>query len=450
MMRRINHPLAVTSIKGFCSVFLLNTAGVAALEFSWKDQLESSFILESDISTSIDNADLQKFQFTLTADGKLSLTESMRLTGIARFRYDTIDELEPGQPKQLERDTVSRRALMGDDVEAELREFYLDAYVGDTFIRLGKQQVVWGQADGIRVLDLVNPHTFREFILEDFENSRIPLWTVAVEVPVGEGLIQLLWIPDQTYDELPSQNAAYALTSPRLVPPIQLGIPITISDPQRPDNTFSDSDAGARFSIFAGGWDLTANYLYHYYDQPVISRQMSSNGLVLTPQYQRTHTFGGTASNAFGNFTFRSEIAYSSDRVFIDYDPLQEKGVSKTGELNYVLGIDWRGPSDTLVSAQYFESRLRKSRRQLSRRKADRMATLLLERGYQQQTVTASVFLLHGFHDKDGLVQPKLTYKVYDNLTLKLSMDIFYGRTQGFFGQFDKTDRITAGFELGF
>ena len=45
-------------------------------------------------------------------------------------------------------------------------------------IRLGKQMIVWGEIDGFRLLDLVNPFDLRQFILDDYEDSRMPQWGV--------------------------------------------------------------------------------------------------------------------------------------------------------------------------------------------------------------------------------------------------------------------------------
>ena len=42
-----------------------------------------------------------------------------------------------------------------------LRELYLDTKIGGVDLRLGKQQVVWGTADGIKLLDIINPTDFR-------------------------------------------------------------------------------------------------------------------------------------------------------------------------------------------------------------------------------------------------------------------------------------------------
>ena len=79
-----------------------------------------------------------------------------------------------------------------------LRELYLDTtlpFFDDEGVsmRLGKQQVVWGTADGIKLLDIINPTDFRELVQNTFEDSRIPVWMMNLERNVGEdGNIQLI------------------------------------------------------------------------------------------------------------------------------------------------------------------------------------------------------------------------------------------------------------------
>jgi hypothetical protein len=139
-------------------------------------------------------------------------------------------------------------------VDTELREAYLDIYAGRDFWRIGKQQVVWGQADGLRVLDAVNPLQFREFILGDFEDRRIPLWMVNYERSIGDAVLQLLWIPDHTYDDLPSEGA-FAITSSRTAPSVPKGTNggVTLEQTDRPDRFIVDDDYGARLSGFTSG-----------------------------------------------------------------------------------------------------------------------------------------------------------------------------------------------------
>lgn len=75
-----------------------------------------------------------------------------------------------------------------------LREMYLDKSFGDLRLRLGKQQVVWGKADGIKLLDIINPTDFREFVQNTQEESRIPVLMANAELPVASGNLQLLLI----------------------------------------------------------------------------------------------------------------------------------------------------------------------------------------------------------------------------------------------------------------
>lgn len=428
----------------------LGSLGGDSVAASLAEDLDASLLVDTEMAISTKDSDVDKSQVTLLPEATLAISPSLRLVGIGRARFDGADNLEPGRPDQLERDPISRRALFGDRAEAELRELYFDAFVGEVFLRIGKQQTVWGKADGLKVLDIVNPQSYREFVLEDYEDSRIPLWTVAGEIPVATGLLQLLWIPDQTYNELPDRDATYAFTTPRLVPQAPAGTSVRLEDPQRPDRTFKDSDAGMRFSAFASGWDLSANYFYHYGDNPAYARRIGPSGVTVTPEYRRTHTVGGSASNAFGDFTLRTELAYSTDRQFLTNDPQDTDGIFVTGETAYVVGLDWQGLSNTFISAQLFQSRLADDNAGLTRDVVDTNTTLLVERQMRHETLTARLFWIHGHHDDDGLLQPSLAYDVYGNLTLGIGADIFYGPSRGLFGEFNDTDRVTVSLEWGY
>jgi len=62
-----------------------------------------------------------------------------------------------------------------------LREAYIDADVKGVSIRAGKQQVVWGTADGMKLLDAINPTDYSEMAQNQMEDSRIPVWMINAE-----------------------------------------------------------------------------------------------------------------------------------------------------------------------------------------------------------------------------------------------------------------------------
>ena len=78
-----------------------------------------------------------------------------------------------------------------------LREAYIDTTLSDFDIRIGKQQVVWGKADGVKFLDIINPTDFREWGQNTMEDSRIPLWMGVIEKDLGNNdSLQFVWVPD--------------------------------------------------------------------------------------------------------------------------------------------------------------------------------------------------------------------------------------------------------------
>ena len=380
----------------------------------------------------------------------LDLSERTALTAILRLRADAHGRLEAGAGSHGARSALSRRARIGDRADAELRELYVDTELGAAALRLGRQQVAWGQADGLKVLDVVNPQSFREFILDDFDDSRIPLWTVNAEIPLSQDAqLQLLWIPDTTYHELPAPDGAYAFAAGRRAAQAPAGANVVVRDARRPANPLRDSDFGARFSAFHEGWDLTLNYLYHYSDFAVPYRASGAGSVVVTPKYERTHLIGGTLSKAFGDVTLRSELGYSSRSYFAARDAADADGVRASGELSYVIGLDYSGITDTLLSAQLFQSVLTGSAG-VARDDVESTVTFLVERTFANEAWKAEALLIHSLNDGDGALRPKLSYEYASNIRIWAGADIFRGAPDGLFGQFGGRDRVLAGFEWGF
>ena len=68
-----------------------------------------------------------------------------------------------------------------------LREAYVDTETNGISIRAGKQQVVWGTADGMKLLDAINPTDYSEMAQNQMEDSRIPIWMLNAEKDLEDG-----------------------------------------------------------------------------------------------------------------------------------------------------------------------------------------------------------------------------------------------------------------------
>ena len=399
----------------------------------------------------------QLLDFSWQPESRWRFDDGGRLTGRLRLRAQT----EPGtRPEDIEKASFAPATMpqtIGETGELDLRELYYERPLDDWYLTIGKQQVVWGKADGLKVLDVVNPQSFREFILEDFEQSRIPLWTINAERSIddwlgGDWTLQLLWIPDMTYHALPKQNATYAFSSPRLVPQPPPGVSARIRSPQKPDRLFADSDVGIRLSGFVSGWDISFNYLYQYDNRPALHQRFISGAtpvVEITPRYHRTHVLGGAFSHAIGDWVIRGELGYFSDRYFLSNDPQAQDGVASSQELSVVIGLDWSGLEDTFISAQLFQSWLPDYRQGYTSPRLGTSISFLLRRKLWNDTLQTELLWIANTNDSDGLLRPKLSYELEDNLEMWAGLDIFYGNHSGLFGQFDNNDRFYIGVRYG-
>lgn len=420
-----------------------------AKQVSWLARIESA--------TACDAPRFQKLELTVQPTLEVGLGERWRLRGIARLRLDAAGELDVGDSAVEARARGSRQLrFAAGRGEIELRELYVDGAVGATQWRIGRQQIVWGQADGLRVLDVVNPVSFREFVLPNAEDRRIPVWATNAELPLGSGTLQVLWIPDPTFDEVPGGAHPFAVTTPLLVPaapPRHAGampVAVSLAPVDRPAGLLDSSDVGLRWSGQAGGWDLTLNALHHYWDVPVPYRRAGAGGARIEPRPERTTMLGGSYASSFGAVTLRGEIGLSTRRFFVTSDPGDADGVFEARELAHVVGLDWTGIENTLVSAQFFQSRISRRPDGATRRRVEDQVTLLVQHEALNQSLRLRALWLQSLDRGDRTLQAQVAWKWRSNAIVTLGVERFAGTREGLFGQFRDASRATLALEVGF
>ena len=108
-------------------------------------------------------------------------------------------------PKSYDGDLM----LTGDEWAIGLKELYMDFDTQYVWLRMGKQQVSWGQSDGLRLLDIINPldktwHgiSLNEPYLDAFDNLRESLWMARLTLKspwetdnLNDVQLELLWLP---------------------------------------------------------------------------------------------------------------------------------------------------------------------------------------------------------------------------------------------------------------
>jgi len=431
----------------FLLLTLISTSALAKLEV--RNTLNSKLsIYQPDEQK--EYVDIQALDFILNTELESTFDNGVRFFTEITTRYETQDKLEPGKPEQNSSSSINRRWFINDYTDIELREFYFDGYIDNVFIKLGKQQTVWGQSDGVQVLDVVNPMYYREFISDKIETRRIPLWTASVEFPINEWMAQLIWLPDQTYHLYPEQNSEYTITSPKLIPFIDSTQQVLLEQEDKPNQFVKDSDYGVRLTNFINGWDISVNYLYQYNNSLAVIQQHQNNIHKINSEYVRTHLFGASFAKTFGSFSIRGELAYLSDSTPLHNTSTNIVSDNTAEEIKGVVGIDYSGLSDTLLSMQLFTSQIIDMSQYLIRDETEQQLSLLGKRELLNQVLSIEGFLLHSLNDRDGYWHLYVNYKYLSDLSFNIGINNYYGNPSGVFGQFNNASRASFGVSYSF
>ena len=99
---------------------------------------------------------------------------------------------------------ATHNALLKGRTGFELREAYLDHREEHWGFRLGRQLVIWGVADGVRIIDLVSPMDMTEFLAQDYDDIRMPVNALRFFVFNEKMKLELLAVPTFEGYKLPT------------------------------------------------------------------------------------------------------------------------------------------------------------------------------------------------------------------------------------------------------
>ncbi len=424
--------------------FMLFTNGLLCAQNN-KVKLESSLVVASEVSYEFKSDTFQKTELILKPEFVLKFKNRSKVVLKSQVYSEFQDNLETGQPTESMVSGFNKRIFIGDRTNLELRELYYYINFKKIKVSIGKQQIVWGETDGLKLLDVVNPQNFREFILDDFEDSRIPLWSLKTDFKISDLNIQLVWIPDNTYHITQDFNAPFFTKNIFKTPPE--GISMQVNQTKRPAKFIKDSDVGFKLSGFKKGWDFSLNYLYYYDDLPVFYSNFNNQAttIEISPAYERQHLIGGTFNKVFGSTTFRGELVYIFDQNFTSVKTINQ-GIEQADLYKSAFGLDVI-KGEYIISLQLFNEWVTKHISPYNRDLFETNGSLLASKEFMNDNLKAEMLCVHSFNHTDGYVTPQLSYWLTTNTQLLLNSHIFYGKENLLFGQFKNRSRVSMGFK---
>lgn len=431
---------------------VLITVSTHAQKTRAKSKFQSSLVVSSDVAYEFNSKEFQKSEFMLKPEFVYKLNRHSKFVFKGLIYSEFEDNLEKGKPEQNTVSNLSKRWRLGNKTDLELREFYFYTNLFKKIkLTLGKQQIVWGETDGLKLLDVINPQNLREFFLDDFEDSRIPLWSIKAYFDIKNIGVQLIWIPDNTYHILPELQSPYFTRN--IFKPIPEGVDLTFNRPRKPSRFISDSDIGVKLTTFTKGWDISVNYLYYYDDLPVFQSNLISNNLgnpevQINPIYKRQHLLGGTFNKVFGASTFRGEMVYIFNQNYVSDNPIAKNGIEQANVFKSALGIDII-KGESVLSAQVFNDWIQNDITPYNRDQLETTLTLLASQEMFNDNLKVEALWVHNTNHSDGYITPKISYWLTSNTQLIAYANLFYGDTNQLFGQFNNRNRMSIGFKWG-
>lgn len=328
--------------------------------------------------------------------------------------------------------------------EVLLRDAYLDMTFPYINVRVGHQQIVWGEALGQFFADVVTPKDFREFILQNFEEMRLPIWAIDAQFnPVPDLDLEVVLSPDQQVDKLALQGSDFAFR----IPPTP-GIETVIQPDHRPSTNFKTWNAGLRASYLVSGWDLAWFYYTSPDHTPALRKTFSFDPLTgtpilsLDPIHRRVHHVATTFSKGFDAFVVRGEFVYTIGRLFNSTTPAAGEGLTQSNLFRYVLGLDYDIQGHVLLNAEFQQEIVARARSRISDDKMRTWFFLHAQSNLFHDKLTPELAFIVGLDGGDTMIRPKLTWNATDMITLSAGADFFTGPKNQLYGEFNGQDRF--------
>lgn len=341
-------------------------------------------------------------------------------------------------------------------------------------LELGLLKPVWGNADGIHVIDFLNPIDFTDPFGPSYLDKKISQQMLKINIPFGDSsLLELVYMPKFEGDYIAMNgvwtpyyiknmedtifNLLYAAallenpaTSASMIEPQAELLASTLNIQE--SDYFTDSQAAGRFTSTITNIDMGLTYYYGFLKQPTIDPEEVIKTGKLNLIYNRMHGFGLDVASQVGLFNLKGEVSY-----YLTDDIKGDDPAIVNNSLNYIVGFDINLPLNNVNlllqgvgSTVINNNEITKMDPQYKDEYSDFMLMGRLSDNYLNETLFIELAGAYDFIYSDYMINPLVQYKVTDNLSLIAEYNYFGGDKDTDFGQFSDNDNIKMEIEYFF
>ncbi len=221
------------------------------------------------------------------------------------------------------------------ETELEFKDSFIQGRLTDHLdTKIGRQIVVWGTLDNLRVTDVLNPLDLRLPGLTDIDDLRLPVTMAKLDYYVADWNLGAMVIPEVRFSKFPVfGHDFFPLQQPR--PP-----------EDTPEDGFENAQYATSLTGIFSGWDINFYYANIYADQSYAEEISSGPPEQSVRKHARINMLGAAANLALGNWLLKAEAAGFDGLRYtntpgVDYARLDLGG-----------GVEYSGFSETTVSLE--------------------------------------------------------------------------------------------------
>ncbi|MBE9568136.1 MAG: DUF1302 family protein, partial [Proteobacteria bacterium] len=219
----------------------------------------------------------------------------------------------------------------------DLKDAYIQGSLNRSLdLKFGRQVVIWGKSDSIRITDIINPLDNREPGMVDIEDLRLSETMTRMDYYFGHWGLSAIIIHEPRLEIEPAFGSDYR-------PSDVFGTPIPYARfPDRTEPSWSTDNTQYAMSLDGHftGWDLSlyaANVFDNRFDIEIINT-------AAVRYYDKINMLGFAGNVVSGSWLFKAESAFIND---INY-----RSTDRKNRLDLLIGFDYMGIKDTVLSLE--------------------------------------------------------------------------------------------------
>jgi len=332
----------------------------------------------------------------------------------------------------------------------DLREAYVDLYLGAIDLRFGKQIVAWGRADEINPTDNLNPQNLSDPTRHK-SDRKIGVLSLKSDLRMKGFTLEAIAIPTFVSSKLPEPGSGWEF----------LSVPSGAGTlrPSYPESKIESSELGVRLLKSIRSLDLSVSYFDGWDDifTPMLPRlaviqphdpQFAEASISIPAKYLRTKVMGADFATAISDFGLWGEMGYFHTEDRDGDDP----GV-KNPYLQFVIGGDHSFEPRIKVNLQYLQEIITKidddAEREIEENNISKMGmgpmmtkavSMRVAKEFGDAPHTLELLGIYDVEKKGYVIKPQLSLSAFDGVNCYLGLNLFGGDSDSLFGRFSENN----------